>query len=106
MELYGIHFEGNFSRMIRFDRESTQSTIGLSRLIVAIQKLTGFKTLGMVMLAESGGLIGTSLNVPPAEGKTIFTYPEIKNNICLVELDRFCISGNRSFKIYYLSIGK
>jgi anti-anti-sigma factor len=81
MELYGIHFEGNFSRMIRFDRESTQSTLGLSMMIATIQKLTGFKTLGVVMLAESGGLIGTSLNVPPAKGKAIFSFPEIKNNI-------------------------
>jgi anti-anti-sigma factor len=80
-ELYGIHFDGNFSLVIRFEQENPQNTIGLTQLVTTIRKLTGYKQLGLVMLAESGGLIGTSLNIPPVGGKEIFNFPEIKNNI-------------------------
>lgn len=81
MELYGIHFEGNFSWNIRFEQEIPKNTIGMSELVRCIIKLTGYKQFGLVMLAESGGLIGASLNVPPVGGKEIFHYPGIKNNI-------------------------
>jgi anti-sigma B factor antagonist len=80
-ELYGIHFEGNFSHLMRFDQENLQNTIGLSDLVKTICKLTNYKQLGVIFLAESGGLIGTSLNVPPVGGKDIFSFPEIKNNV-------------------------
>lgn len=81
MELYGIHFEGNFSRIIRFEQENPQNTIGLSTLAGSIIRLTGCNQFGMVMLAESGGLIGASLNTPPLGGKEFFDFPGIKNNI-------------------------
>ncbi len=33
------------------------------------------------MIAESAGLIGTSLNVSPVGGRPLFTYPEVKDAV-------------------------
>jgi anti-anti-sigma factor len=80
-ELYGIHFEGNFSSLISFEASQAQTTLGLSQLIEGISKLTGFGQFALVMLAESGGLIGTSLNASPVEGQKLFSFPEVKDTI-------------------------
>ena len=80
-ELYGLHFAGNFSYLIRFDPVNPSQTIGLSQFTEVLMQLTGYDQLAMVMIAESGGLIGTSLNASPVEFKELFTYPEIKENI-------------------------
>ncbi|MFC1732405.1 STAS domain-containing protein [candidate division KSB1 bacterium] len=78
-ELYGLHFEGNFSHLVHFEPEKIKTTIRLSELLENIKKLTNYKVIGMVMLAESGGLIGASLNASPVEGKKILGFPEIIN---------------------------
>ena len=33
------------------------------------------------MIAESAGLIGTSLNVSPVGGRPLFSFPEVKNTV-------------------------
>ncbi len=78
-ELYGLHFEGDFSHLVRFEPEKLKPSIALSELLEDIQKLTQLKRIAMVMLAESGGLIGTSLNSSPVEGKALFGFPEVKD---------------------------
>jgi anti-anti-sigma factor len=80
-ELYGLHFEGNFSHMLRFDPENPKNTIGLSQLAESFRQFTKLDQMAFVMVAESGGLIGTSLNASPVGGKKIFTYPEVKNTV-------------------------
>lgn len=80
-ELYGIHFEGNFSHLVYFEPQELKNTIGLSQLAEGIQKLTNFKQMAIVMVAESGGLIGTSLNASPVDGKKIFSFPEVKETM-------------------------
>jgi len=80
-ELYGIHFEGNFSHLAYFEPEDLKNTIGLSQLAESIQKMTNFKQMAVVMVAESGGLIGTSLNAPPVDGTKIFSFPEVKETM-------------------------
>lgn len=80
-ELYGLHFEGNFSHIIRFDYLSVNSTIGLSQLVDNIAKITALHDFALVMVAENGGLIGTSLNASPVEGRKLFSFPEIKETV-------------------------
>ncbi len=80
-ELYGLHFVGNFSHLVRFEPSNSKSTIGLSELAEAIQKFTNQTQFAVVTIAESAGLIGTSLNMSPVEGRKIFTYPEIKETV-------------------------
>lgn len=80
-ELYGLHFEGNFSHLLRFVPDNAKNTIGLSQLAETCQKMTNLNQMAIVLVAESGGLIGTSLNASPVDGKKIFTYPEIKDTV-------------------------
>ena len=80
-ELYGLHFKGNFSHLLRFEGNDRKTSIGLSELAENFRKLTNSDQIGLVMLAESGGLIGTSLNASPVDGKKIFTFPEVKETL-------------------------
>jgi anti-sigma B factor antagonist len=80
-ELYGLHFEGNFSSVIRFDTLGEQPSVGLSQIAESAGKLAQFNQWAFVMLAESGGLIGASLNSSPVEGRKIFSFPEIKETV-------------------------
>ena len=97
-ELYGLHFNGNFSCVIRFDPVNPLDTVGLSQLAEALLKLTGYDRMALVMIAESGGLIGTSLNVSPVDGKKIFTFPEIKETVNFT-------TETAHFKMLTLSVG-
>lgn len=80
-ELYGLHFKGNFSHLIRFEPEVPKATIGLSELATTIHEFSGNKQFALVMIAESAGLIGTSLNTSPVDGRKLFSYPEIKETV-------------------------
>lgn len=80
-ELYGIHFEGNFTHLLRFESKEPKATIKVSQLLKGIQERTKYTRFALVMVAESGGLIATSLNTSPVEGKKIFSFPEIKETV-------------------------
>lgn len=97
-ELYGLHFTGNFSYLISFDPVNPKNNIELSRLAETLLQMTDYDRMAFVMIAESGGLIGTSLNASPVEGKNIFTYPEIKESVNFT-------TEPAHFKMLTLSIG-
>lgn len=80
-ELYGLHFTGNFSQLINFEPGTAENPITLSRLLKTILDFSGYERMAFVMVAESGGLIGVSLNASPVDGKKIFSFPEIKETI-------------------------
>jgi hypothetical protein len=81
IELYGLHFRGNFSHLVRFDPLDSKNTIGISQLAESFFRLSDCRQMALVMVAESGGLIGTSLNASPVDGRKIFTFPEIKEAV-------------------------
>ncbi len=97
-ELYGVHLKGEFSHMLHFERNNAIQGIGVSQLAESIHKLTGYDTFALVMIAESDGLTGTSLNVSPVEGAPIFSYPEV------IEAVRFTTEPVHE-KMLTLSIG-
>jgi anti-anti-sigma factor len=97
-ELYGLHFKGFFSQLIRFEPENPLHSIGLSELAESLHQLTDYDQMAIVMVAESGGLMGTSLNASPVDGKKIFTFPEIKETIHFT-------TEPAHFKMLTLSIG-
>ncbi len=80
-ELYGIHFTAGFSQFFHFEPSRLPHSISLSQLAEALMEFTGYERIAFVMIAESGGLIGTSLNTPPLEGRKIFSFPEIKESV-------------------------
>jgi anti-anti-sigma factor len=75
--LYGLACEGQFGRTVRF--ETGTDAVGLSRVLDACIEDAG--DFGMVLVAESAGLMGAALKKPPLGGDTgggIFDHPEVR----------------------------
>lgn len=82
-EIQSIHhvgFEGNFSNSFSFMPES-ETRIPISAILDSIVKMGKHKTCAFLLMSESTGLIGTSLNTSPTEGKMPFEFPAIRNNM-------------------------
>lgn len=79
--LYSVFCDGEPSHLIRFQAKSPQSAAPLSRLVGLAHEATGASALGIVMMAESAGLVGASLKRSPALSETkmeAFSFPEIR----------------------------
>jgi anti-anti-sigma factor len=76
--LYGLRCEGEFSHLLRFEASSTNSAISLADILNAAFEVTGSPTVGLVMIAESGGLVGAALRRSPALAGASFQYPGIR----------------------------
>jgi hypothetical protein len=80
--LYSILCEGNFQIVLHFERKDAGMAAKLGELVEGCLEISEAKTLGMVMIAESAGLIGTALRRSPAlrdsEG-ALFNFPEVRD---------------------------
>jgi anti-anti-sigma factor len=79
---YAAAFEGVFAKMARFEAKRDSGFISLTSLVEAGMELAGAPRLGIVMVAESAGLMGAALRRPPtreASDGGMFEFPEIRN---------------------------
>ena len=79
--LYSLQAEGNFSNRITFEPLELNSSITLTDLIAGFTKTTGLGQFVFLVIAECDGLVGASLNTPPVNGKPLFEFPDIRENI-------------------------
>ena len=79
--LYAILMEGEFSTRYRFISDGDARSIGLSELMKSVHKHQIRDTVAFLMIAESGGLVGTTLNTSPVSGEDPFTFPQIRDKI-------------------------
>ena len=81
--LYGLRCEARFSHLMRFEGSSAESPISLAELVRTAVEVAGAPTIGLVMLAESAGLVGAAVRRSPATGTASkdapFQYPEIRS---------------------------
>ena len=80
--LYGLTFKGSFPLMIRFDAENDLEPVKLSSLAKTALEACGSNQAGLVMLAESAGLVGASLRRSPvldAPAGGLYKYPDVRN---------------------------
>lgn len=80
--LYALLCEGQFAKCVRFEAEAKESRETLSGLVRAGLDFAGAKAVGLVMLAESAGLIGVALKRAPTgsgAAESVFAHPEIRN---------------------------
>jgi len=81
--LYGLSCEAGFTHLMRFETSRAESPISLSDVLRTGLDVVGAPTIGLVMLAESAGLVGASLRRSPAAAATSkdapFQYPEIRS---------------------------
>jgi anti-anti-sigma factor len=81
--LYGLQCEGGFTHLIRFETADAEGPISLARIAQTALELTGAPLIGMVMVAESAGLVGVALRRSPAAAAGAadapFRYPEVRS---------------------------
>jgi anti-anti-sigma factor len=81
--LYGLSCEAGFTHLMRFETSSAESPISLAEVVRTALEVVGAPTIGLVMLAESSGLVGAALRRSPAAAATSkhapFQYPEIRS---------------------------
>jgi anti-anti-sigma factor len=78
--LYGLRCEGGFTHLLRFEAASAESPVSLSELVRTALEISGAQAIGIVMVAESGGLVGAALRRSPAAGvkNDPFQYPGVR----------------------------
>jgi anti-anti-sigma factor len=81
--LYGLRFEGGFTHQVRFETAGADGPISLVQLVRTALEITGAPVIGMVMVAESAGLVGAALRRSPAAANPAanapFEFPEVRS---------------------------
>ena len=87
--LYGLRFEGGFTHQMRFETANAGSSISLAELVSTALQIAGAPVIGMVMVAESAGLVGAALRRSPAAANGAmgvpFQYPEVRSWISFLD---------------------
>ena len=76
--LYGLRCEGDFSHLLRFEASTPTDAIALADILGTALEVSGSSIIGLVMIAESGGLVGAALRRSPAAESASFQYPDIR----------------------------
>jgi len=79
---YGLVFEGPFARLARFETRRETGTVTLTQLVEAGLDLAQADCVGMVLVAESAGLLGAALRRSPALKEPLddpFAHPQIRD---------------------------
>jgi anti-anti-sigma factor len=82
--LYGLVCEGRFSHLVRFDTLDRGATVGLSRILSACLEATEASSLGIVMVAETSGLLGAALRRSPTQAPEdggFFSHPGVRTRL-------------------------
>jgi hypothetical protein len=81
--LYGIRCEGAFSQLIRFRSIEFPEPVAFSTVIARCLQQSRYDSAGIVLLAETAGLLGAQLRRSPAAALVTpgqrFEFPEIRN---------------------------
>jgi anti-anti-sigma factor len=78
---YGLACHGQFAKLARFEAMNEAGTVTLGQLVEAALEIAGAEQVGLVMVAESAGLIGAALRHPPtveAAKNAPFEFPQVR----------------------------
>jgi anti-anti-sigma factor len=78
---YGLTCQGQFAKMARFEAKNEAGAVTLMQLAEVALEIAGAERVGMVMVAESAGLIGAVLRRPPtidAPKDAPFMFPQVR----------------------------
>lgn len=109
--LCSLQAEGVFSNRIMFDPVELTPSISLEDLAAGFAQTTGHNQFVFLVIAEIGGLVGMSLSAPPVDGKLLFEFPGIRENISFttepayprmlaVSLGFYAMDPNETLKLY------
>jgi hypothetical protein len=81
--LYGLRGEGAFTHLMRFETGSAELPLSLAELVRTALEVSSVPAIGMVMVAESAGLVGAALRRSPAAATAVkdapFKYPDVRS---------------------------
>jgi anti-anti-sigma factor len=80
--LYSILCEGDFQMVLHFERKDTGVAAKLGEIVEGCLDIAEAKALGIVMIAESAGLIGAALRRSPAirdSETSLFAFPQMRD---------------------------
>ncbi len=77
--LYSLSCKGKFERFLRFDCDPQRGPAGLAGIVTACMETAEVPVAGIVMVAESSGVLGASLKRSPARPHNpLFQHPEVR----------------------------
>lgn len=76
--LYALRCEGDFTHLLRFESSANLNAVSLADIVRTALEATNAPAIGLVMIAESAGLVGAALRRSPATQSASFEYPEIR----------------------------
>ena len=82
--LYGLSCDGAFSHLVRFEPLQQGESVSPSKLASACLDVAGADALGIVIVAETVGLVGAALRQSPAtplERGDFFTHPAVRTRL-------------------------
>lgn len=81
--LYGVRCEGNFSHHLRFSAGHGVRDLALSEIVSTCVQAAGSPTVGVVIVAESSGLVGAALRRSPGldrkDALSPFDFPNVRS---------------------------
>ncbi len=80
--LHGVRWAGKYSQLIRFETDERGQRLPFSVLTDELAAATGYETAACIILAETTGLVGTSLRKSPAmpvKSRSRFAHPEVRD---------------------------
>jgi len=76
--LYGLRCAGDFSHLLRFESHAVSQPVLLADILRTALAVAASPSIGIVIVAESAGLVGAALRRSPAVEGARFQYPEIR----------------------------
>jgi anti-anti-sigma factor len=80
--LYGLSCRGDFGKLLRFTPPEGAQRVRLSTLADECLSLTESRAAGIVLIAESAGLLGAALKRAPVEkngARDVFRHPQVRD---------------------------
>ncbi len=82
--LHGVLCEGCFAYLVRFQPADTGETVGLGALLSCCRHVASAPRAGVVIVAESSGLVGASLRRSPVAAgveESFFAHPGVRSRL-------------------------
>ena len=81
--LYGLRCEAGFTHLVRFETSGSETPVSLAELVRTALEVSAAPVIGIVMVAESAGLVGAALRRSPAAAAGArdapFKYPDVRS---------------------------
>ncbi len=94
MSFYSICCRSEFARLLRFECNPSAGPVRFGKAVAACMAAVSSPAVGIVMVAESAGILGASLKRSPADEncQPIFRYPEIRQWFSFSPVRNYCRS--------------